>query len=275
MPFSATVMNVLIASPSDVPEERTTIAQSLHEWNSLHSATQGIILLPVMWETHSAPAMGDRPQGLINDRVVRGCDMLIGSFWTKIGSPTGVEISGTVEEIKWFLTQKKPVMLYYSKKSVDLDTVDLEQVKKLKEFKASIRDKGIQDDYRDLQELKEKLSRHLTIVLRDMSIAPVIDKRIVEAAKASTRDDGDDTQRRRAVNRVRLPAKDDVYLEKSTPKSFIIRGSTSGLKNQIEAEGGKFISLQSGGKAWMFSNSHLNAVAKILDIEPIVREKSE
>ncbi len=60
---------------------------------------------------------GDRPQGIINNQVVRNCDMLIGAFWTRLGSPTGVEESGTVEEIKWFLKQQKPVMLYYSKTS--------------------------------------------------------------------------------------------------------------------------------------------------------------
>jgi hypothetical protein len=91
MPFSATVYNVLIASPSDVPHERMAIAQSLHEWNSLHAQAQGVMLQPVMWETHSAPTMGDRPQGIINEQVVRGCDMLIGAFWTRLGSPPGLK----------------------------------------------------------------------------------------------------------------------------------------------------------------------------------------
>ena len=50
MPFSATVFNVLIASPSDVLAERAAIAQSLHDWNVLHAQDQGKILLPVMWE---------------------------------------------------------------------------------------------------------------------------------------------------------------------------------------------------------------------------------
>lgn len=270
MPYSATVLNVLIASPSDVLEERTTIAESLHEWNSLHSATQGIILLPIMWETHSAPAMGDRPQGLINDRVVRGCDILIGSFWTRLGSPTGVEISGTVEEIKWFLAQKKPVMLYYSKKTADIDTVDWEQVQKLKDFKASIRDKGIQEDYRDVQELKQKLNRHLTIVLRDMSIGPIIDKKIVAAAKASTR--ADNEQKASDVPAAELPGA-EVFLEEYTDRSFIIRGDTVEFKEKLKDAGGKWISLQSGGKGWMFSKRHLKAVAKILRIKADLKAK--
>ncbi len=94
---------------------------------------EGVVLQPVMWETHSTPAMGDRPQGLINNQVVRGCDMLIGAFWTRIGSHTGLEESGTIEEIKWFLNNKKPVMLYFSKSPIDPYSVDLEQMKKLKD----------------------------------------------------------------------------------------------------------------------------------------------
>lgn len=272
MPFSATVLNVLIASPSDCKEERAAIAQSLHEWNSLHSATQQIILLPVMWETHSVPEMGDRPQGLINNRVVRGCDILIGSFWTRIGSPTGEEISGTVEEIRWFLSQKKPVMLYYSKKNVGLDSVDLEQVRKLKEFKLSIRDKGIQEDYNDIGELREKLSRHLTIVLRDVPIAPVIDKKIVAAAKASTRDDMP-APKKKTTTMPTSGGTSEIYLEESTPKSFIIRGEVKGLETALEAVGGKLTTLQTGGRAWMFSKRHVATVAKILKIKPVIREK--
>ncbi|MGS7422083.1 hypothetical protein ACVMJF_25680, partial [Klebsiella pneumoniae] len=138
----------------------------------------------VKWESHSAPTMGDRPQGIINNQVVRNCDMLIGAFWTRLGSPTGVEESGTVEEIKWFLRQQKPVMLYYSKKQVDLDAIDTQQLEKLKEFKKSIREKGIQEQYTNVDELKMKLSRQLTIVLREVSVNTVVDVKAVKAAKS-------------------------------------------------------------------------------------------
>src|SRR5436305_6584897 len=122
----------------------------------------GIVLLPVMWESHSARSMGDRPQGVINRQVVRACDMLIGSFWTRLGSPTGLEDSGTVEEIKWFLKTSKPVMLYYSNAAIPQDMLDLKQIESLNNFKASIKDKGLQDNYNNGNDLSQKLSRHLT-----------------------------------------------------------------------------------------------------------------
>jgi hypothetical protein len=274
MPYSATVFNVLIASPSDVPDERLAIAQSLQEWNTLHSEEQGKILMPVMWETHSVPAMGDRPQGLINDRVVRRCDILIGAFWTRLGSPTGVEESGTVEEVKWFLSNKKPVMLYFSKAHVDLDTVDLGQYQKLKEFKQSIRDRGIQEDYHSIGELKEKLSRHLTIVMRDMSVAPVIDKRTVEAARASTRDDPQPTEKIRAT-RARQPDNEPLWFQDYTEKSFVVCGDTMHLKDKMMELGGKWIAVRSGGKAWMFSKRRLTDVATALHLGATLRPIEE
>ena len=155
MAYSATVLHVLIASPSDVEEERRIIERSLHDWNALNAEELGIVLLPVMWESHSAPSMGDRPQGVINRQVVRACDMLIGSFWTRLGSPTGLEDSGTVEEIKWFLKNSKPVMLYYSKAPIPQERLDLKQIESLNTFKASIKDKGLQDAYSDGADLAQ------------------------------------------------------------------------------------------------------------------------
>ena len=270
MPFSAAVYNVLIASPSDVLEERAAITQALHDWNSLHSLSQKMILLPVMWETHSAPAMGDRPQEIINKQVVRNCDMLIGAFWTRLGSPTGVEDSGTVEEIRWFLSNKRPVMLYFSKAQADLDNVDAEQLAKLKSFKASIRDKGIQEEYKNVDDLRTKLSRQLTIVMREMNIAPVIDKRGVQAVKNSTRDEDGSA---RVVTKVRdeagaKPVNDSVWLEDYTDKAFVVRGETVGYKEALKAAGGRWINTRDNTKGWMFSKRHLGEVARMLDIQP-------
>ncbi|MET3828511.1 hypothetical protein ABIC16_004266 [Sphingomonas sp. PvP055] len=274
MPFSATVFNVLIASPSDVPDERNAIAQALHDWNSLNAQSEGMLLQPVMWETHSAPAMGDRPQGIINNQVVRSCDLLIGAFWTRLGSPTGVEESGTVEEIKWFLGAKKPVMLYYSKASIDPDIIDLDQYGKLKAFKTSIRDKGIQEEYRSSEELRQKLSRHLTIVMRDMNIGPVIDRKAVEAAKASTRDEIDEAPKPKVRVLKRTPKEDaKFWLEDYTEKAFVIPGDTVEFGDKLKEMGGKWMTTRDGRKAWMFAKRRIDDVAKTLKVKPILRDK--
>src|SRR3989442_1088891 len=114
MSFTATTLLVLIASPSDMPEERHVAAETISEWNALHSSADHIVLLPVRWETHVVPASGRRPQEIINQQLVRQCDILVGMFWTKLGSPTGVAESGTVEEIGEIVQRGKPAMLFFS-----------------------------------------------------------------------------------------------------------------------------------------------------------------
>lgn len=52
------------------------------------------MLLPVKWETHAIPQSGIRPQEAINRQLVNQCDVLLGMFWTKLGTSTGVAESG-------------------------------------------------------------------------------------------------------------------------------------------------------------------------------------
>ncbi|KQU79884.1 hypothetical protein ASC98_28520 [Rhizobacter sp. Root1238] len=264
-----------------MPNERQAIADGLHDWNALNSQEKGYVLLPVKWESHSAPAMGDRPQAIINDQVVRNCDMLIGAFWTRLGSPTGLEESGTVEEIRWFLKQNKPVMLYYSKQPVDLDVIDTQQLEKLKDFKKSIRDKGIQDQYSSIDDLKQKLSRHLTIVMRDLSVNPVVDARIVRAAKESTREDDHDVDvpepaaKKAPAKKAKAKAAEEVWLEEYTDRAFVVKGDTKEFAEELKELGGKWIPLKTGGKGWMFSKRWLTEAAEVVGVKPKLRAKPD
>jgi hypothetical protein len=266
MPFSSTVFSVLIASPSDVPNERSAIAESLHEWNSLNASDTSIVLLPVMWESHSAPYMGDRPQAIINEQVVRNCDMIIGAFWTRLGSPTGIEDSGTVEEIKWFLKQKKPVMLYFSKAAVNVDEIDTSQLEKLKDFKKSIRDQGIQTQYSSVGELKQLLSRHLTIIVKGMTVGPIVNAQVVRAAKASTKLEKLESEPEYSMQ------EDRIRLVDYTDKAFVVLGNSLPYKDALSSLGGRWISIRTGGKAWMYSKKHVEAVAKALRIGPVLEK---
>jgi hypothetical protein len=114
MAYDSRVYRILIASPSDVEDERETIVRLIQEWNDLNSYTRHVTLLPLRWETHAAPNYGTRPQEVINRAIVDDCDLLVGVFWTRIGSPTGVADSGTLEEIERVGKAGKPIMLYFS-----------------------------------------------------------------------------------------------------------------------------------------------------------------
>src|SRR5437870_2421545 len=122
MSFPATTYNVMIASPSDVHIERNIVREVLAEWNAVNAASQGMVLLPMGWETHATPLMGDRPQALINKLVSASSDLLVAIFWTLIGTPTGVAPSGTVEEIQEHMKQGKPALIYFSSAPVRPDS---------------------------------------------------------------------------------------------------------------------------------------------------------
>ncbi len=114
----------------------------IQEWNDLHSYTRKIVLLPLRWEAHTAPEYGSRPQEVINRAIVDHCDLLLGIFWTRIGSPTGIADSGTLEEVARVVDAQKPVMLYFSKIGVDPDNIDAGQLEKLRQFKEKTLSKG-------------------------------------------------------------------------------------------------------------------------------------
>lgn len=168
MAFQAVVYKVLIASPGDVVAERKALPEVVYFWNATHSEDFGVILMPVMWETHSTPEMGDRPQAILNKQIVASCDLLVGAFWTRIGTHTGAAESGTVEEIEEMKKAGKPVMLYFSSVPVVPDSVDHEQYKKLIDFKIKCQDQGLIDKYDSISELREKLFRHLTSKVRSL-----------------------------------------------------------------------------------------------------------
>src|SRR5471030_2439313 len=135
MPYKAKVIKVMIATPSDVAEERRVIRDTVYEWNYVHSEDKDLVLMPVGWESHASPSMGERPQAIINKQVLENCDLLIAAFWTRLGTPTGKASSGTVEEIEEHLKAGKPAMIYFCSKPVALDTVEEKQRKALAKFK--------------------------------------------------------------------------------------------------------------------------------------------
>lgn len=165
------VCEVLIASPNDVILERDAICQAIDNWNSVNWESTGVVLRPVRWELDSVPNMGDRPQGILNRQLVDKCHILIGVFWTRLGSPTGVAPSGTVEEIERCIKLKKPVMLYFSDRAMPPSGIETPQLDSVRQYKSECEGKGLVTAFRSLDELKEKIQAHLTKTVTNLSSA--------------------------------------------------------------------------------------------------------
>lgn len=165
------ILRVLVASPSDCIHERKVIPEIIYSWNAANSLRNAAILEPVLWETHATPAMGDRPQALINKQLVKQCDLLVGVFWTRLGTDTGVAGSGTAEEIEEFRKDGKPVLLYFSSVPVIPESIDHDQYQKLVAYKKTLLDQGIVFSYDSVGAFRELLQRHLASTVGDLLAA--------------------------------------------------------------------------------------------------------
>ena len=162
MPTRSKVYRVMIGSPSDLSGERAAATDAVNEWNTQHADAEGAVLLPVKWETHATPTSGVRPQSAINEQLVDRCDILVGMFWTKLGTSTGVAASGTVEEIDRFVAAGKPAMLYFSRRKAQKNRIDPKQAAKLKKFKAATYKKALVGSFDSVADFKRVLIRDLT-----------------------------------------------------------------------------------------------------------------
>jgi hypothetical protein len=163
MSYSATVLPVMIASPGDVEEERNLARDVIDEWNSAHSIPSRAILTAVGWEKHAAADLGGRAQHLINERVLKQCDVLVGIFWNRLGTPTAEFESGTVEEIETHLATKKLAMVYFSDAPAIPSTIDPVQRDGVLRFKEWCRSRGVAKTYKSRAEFRNMLSLDLQI----------------------------------------------------------------------------------------------------------------
>jgi hypothetical protein len=167
MPFPANVFRVMIASPSDLREERKVVSSAMHDWNIEHGEDMGMMVLPSMWETDVEPAYGAPPQDFINHSIVDRCDILVGFFWKTLGTRTEGAASGTIEEIERVHARGKPVLLYFSRRPGDFGNVDTAQLEALRRFKDECKKKALYAEFETPGELAEMVRRHLRQTLKN------------------------------------------------------------------------------------------------------------
>lgn len=192
MSFPATVLRVLIASPSDVPDARDAVEDALHSWNRVHATSRNVVLLPWRWETDSVPLLGDHPQEIINAQGVDGADIVVALFGSRLGSPTPEAVSGTVEEIERAVNSEKPVHLYFSTAPLPHDA-DTAQLDGLRSFRNAIKERGLLGEFDDTRQLKNQIWTAVEHDLAKMTLIPELPQqapigvRFHVASKSETR----------------------------------------------------------------------------------------
>lgn len=169
MPFAATVLRVMIASPSDVPEARDAVEKAIHGWNDANAISKGVILLPWRWETSAVPVLGGHPQALINSQGLENADVVVALFGSRLGSPTPDAVSGTIEEISRASQDGMPVHIYFSTAPLPHD-VDTKQLEGLRAFREEIQSAGLYGEFNNPSQLEHEIWKAVEHDLASMTL---------------------------------------------------------------------------------------------------------
>lgn len=162
MAYSATARRLLISCPGDVPpRDLQVVHQAINRWNGIYGHSFASVVVPISWGTHAASEFGRSPQEVINSQLVDYCDICIAMFACRLGTPTAVAESGTVEEITRLHQAGRYVGVLRSRRHMDPASFDPEQARRLAEYLDSIRETALVLEYTDDIEL----SHHVDAII--------------------------------------------------------------------------------------------------------------
>ena len=176
MPRDIRVFDLLIASPSDVAEERRCLEEEISDFNTNWGRKMGLRIEPRQWETDAWPGFAEDGQDVLNRQFPKRLDVFMGIFWSRIGTPTKRAQSGTVEEFERAYEQWKAdrcsihLMLYFKNAAVPWDEIDPAQFAQLKEFKSLMRGSGcLYQEFESTEEFSGHIRRHLASLANELT----------------------------------------------------------------------------------------------------------
>lgn len=165
MPRTSKIIDIFLSSPSDVDEERLFIVNAAREWNSIRGKSTGVFLNVLTWEDAVAPNVSDRSQTVINEQIGDDYDVYLGLMWGKLGSPTGMADSGTVEEFERALERYRGgeavrLAMLFKTSDIPQSQLDGAQFDKVKEFRRRFsKEGGLYREFSDEDRLRKILAR--------------------------------------------------------------------------------------------------------------------
>jgi hypothetical protein len=169
-------MRIVVASPGDVQPERDALVQVVEELNNGVARDRELRLELARWETDAYPGFHpEGPQGLIDSILnIEDCDVLIGIFWKRFGTPTLDAGSGTEHEFHkayeaWKKSKRRPqIMMYFNQRpATPKSKVEAEQWGKVLEFQERFPKEGLWSSYKGKAQFERLVRQHLTHFLQE------------------------------------------------------------------------------------------------------------
>lgn len=178
MSRKATIVQVFVASPSDVQQEREILETLIDELNQLWSTLLGVTFELLRWETHVHPSFGADPQSIVNEQIGDSYDVFIGILWGRFGTPTPRALSGTAEEFERALTRLKEngrtpeVMVYFKDAPLSPSKIDTAQLQLVQDFRDSLSGRGgLYSVFEDESGFESSLRAHLAALAKKWTSA--------------------------------------------------------------------------------------------------------
>jgi hypothetical protein len=169
--ITATIFRIFVATPSDVETQAKLVFDLIQEWNQNNSKV-GVLAEAIHWKTHQRPMGGHgHPQNLIDRYLIDEykCDVLIGIFGTRLGTPTDTHASGSAQEIEYFCKTRgrANVMLFFGTWDIKRST-NLKEMARLDEFKKAVQGWAIVMDIGARGKLKDAIRDAVSKVLGEL-----------------------------------------------------------------------------------------------------------
>jgi hypothetical protein len=171
------ILRIVVASPSDVQPERDVLPAVIEEVNRHIAADRGLHLVLTRWETDTHPGFhAEGPQGLIDPILkITDCDLLIGIFWKRFGTPTPDGKTGTEHEFNlahaaWQDKGSPQIFVYFNLKPyAPKSKAETEQWGQVLEFKEKFPKEGLWWPYKGKVQFERLVRDHLMSHVRTLT----------------------------------------------------------------------------------------------------------
>ncbi len=215
MPYDARVYRAFIISPSDLDPERAVVREVFAHWNERNSREEGVVWLPVGYETHTVPELGEPAQDVVTRQTgLDQCDWGIALFWRRLGTPTRRAPSGSAEEVDILRRAGRHVSVYL--KTAPSPVGVEEDFQRLTSYVETLEKNGLCYRFGDVSQLQRKLYGDISFVLRKLVKAasrPALSGDTLSALHALLRSLETASQRWAAIAETRLSGRTQLLLE--------------------------------------------------------------